>query len=92
METIANASNFLTNETFNAEKEIYKKSLNDKLNYQPCSLADTNILLRDTNWEPKHLIAVLDGLKLETLQGFYADFMSRIKMEWFLYGNIDEMV
>ncbi len=62
METIATSSgSFFSNESFYSQKEYYRERILDWQRRQPCSLAESDILLKDPYWTPSELYAALEG-------------------------------
>jgi secreted Zn-dependent insulinase-like peptidase len=61
MTTIATSSESISNESFYSQKEIYRQRILGWQRRQPCSLTESDILLKDPYWTPTQLYAALDG-------------------------------
>lgn len=85
--------NYTVNEkTFELFKERYIRSLKNADTEQPYQLAIyyLSVILSENAWTKKELLASAVAMTPDMLQRFVKQFLSKIHVECFLYGNVDK--
>ncbi|XP_021958725.2 insulin-degrading enzyme isoform X3 [Folsomia candida] len=88
MHTIYSLS--FTRYDFDIAKKTYVSSIKENLNAEPCTLANTGILLAETYFEQDMILYALNDLSLEDFELFYRRFVSRPSLYWRFFGGIQK--